>query len=661
MIDQLIIFESDYYLADKNIIGGKAKGLGRLNQFYERIPKSFCLTTTFLIQFIEDNGIVVPLDSMLNYDDLIMTCSQIQQQICAGTFSSKLELIIFESIKELAGHLDLQTSQFIFRSSHISEDEVDSVSSGQYESKKIIGISQTLNTIKEIWVSNYSANAIEYRISRKLPIVDLGMAVICQEFVPGVFGGIGATYNPSTFDSSEVIIEYSYNDAEGLLSKSDLTSSVFLNKKDPFKECIFSKHHLIWKLLFKELLKIEAKENHPIFIEWTATETGEIYFLQLKTMQYIKNTWDNFIDVPHNKKYKSSKLVPLRWQFELGLQADYSPLIISPLAYENYILNNCKITDELLAHLTSTFLSFSNAGSISIRSVYYSSINSSNNHPQSGFINNLEDFISAIESVWKFIFENKLDDYTSQPALMVSSWLNVHSTAVVHRLGIKSDELNIEAIFGYPEGLEQNAHDKYVYSIASSEVIGIQIAEKEFYIAHPKSNPTPLPLQNSNEQVLSNDLIHQIGSIGTKLSRDFDNFRAEFLVTDDFKIIVWQMDEYVRSFPYYKISRFDSLSGENLSGSLKIIHSKKDLIELQNIDVKDKILLLDFRTENLRDHLWLMKSIRRLEMLGNPFLYFGSMMSHFSMSALEADLPIHPINDIPEWVSENEKVTIVRV
>jgi hypothetical protein len=652
-----IINDDEYLSSDVSLVGGKAVGFGELISLGQPIPNSFCISTKALSRFLTFNHIndLFP-KTIKNEFDLVEYSDKISNLIMKGKFPEDL---IFAIEKVLSTYSNLKIDCSIMtRSSHFAEDTLNALSSGQYLSVKTDRI-DIYEAVKKVWASNYTVNAFSYRKSRDLPYLDQGMAVLIHPFIEAKYGGVASTVNPINLDSSNVIIDYILGDPEKILSNTSLSQTLTINKLrsheasqtiPPFCE-----------LLIKELKASEQRLDCPITVEWLITANDELYFLQLKKSAFKRQIYDGFYTTAEDVAFKSPKLNPIRWHYEVENRAPFKAIILTPRCFEEFFKLNREISHELNDALQYVFEYFIKSGSISVRGVYWSDIYSANNQPQSGDINTFSDFKDALITYWNYIFYNQLNDYTSQPAVMISNWLNVVSSAIVYsgRSNLGNPLIYINALFGFPEGFEQNTFDVYEFNPQTMNVDYTYVANKKYFVRRPNLKPEPVLPNFRKLQVISNVTINKIGQLATRLMESMGEIRVEFLITKDQHPIIWQVENFQAKNEHYlidtagKSERHTAIQGHYLH-----VTTKKMLINLQTKNVSGRLILLDLRSEGLRDQNWQTEAINKLSELKSPVIYLGSILSHFCMSAIEAGIPIYPVNSIPDHIQANDEVAI---
>ncbi len=221
----------------------------------------------------------------------------------------------------LSAYDSLQSHQIVVRSSVASNDEHLSFA-GQHQSFLLVSDTVKLITsIKECWLSVFSASAINYRIAHKLEITasSFEIAVILQEMIFPLKSGIITTADLLTGDSSSITINASYGFCTGiqqgisdtdtykviketdrisLLSIISKTSQALVNhamtavERRPVPDNLKSASCLSYQEIIdlaQLAKKVEAIYNSHILIEWAWTNQDGFSLLQVNLLKHTEN------------------------------------------------------------------------------------------------------------------------------------------------------------------------------------------------------------------------------------------------------------------------------------------------------------------------------------------------------------------------------------
>lgn len=313
--------------------GGKGYNLHLLTNAGFFVPRWIIIDNETFKDFLNSNNLYSKINNELKTIRVkadIQSVKSISQRIQNLIISAPIPLAIGAEIKK-AYHA-LNSSLIVIRSSAIGEDSKQHSFAGQFES--YLGIkseSDALLMIKKCWASAFSDRSLFYRSSNDIKFSGetVGMAVIFQEMIAGDRSGVMFTNDPSSNDSTKVVVNSVYGLGVGLVNDTieadhyvidkkskkaverrivDKTNKlIYSSKSNSIREEPISKKEQNFSSLsdfelsqLTELgLKIEVFYNCPQDIEWTI-KGRNFYILQSrpitttsKTPKGSINIWDN--------------------------------------------------------------------------------------------------------------------------------------------------------------------------------------------------------------------------------------------------------------------------------------------------------------------------------------------------------------------------------
>ncbi len=206
--------------ADK-IVGGKARGLGRLMSAGYRVPAGFCIQVGAYESFVATSGLAATISMELGRKPVAsMRWEEIWDaalRIRAAFLANPLPPSVADPI--LAAYAELAPRLAAVRSSAPGEDSAGRSFAGLHES--LIGIADAealLDAVRIVWASLWSDAALLYRKELGLDVAHSRMAVVVQEFVSAPVSGVGFGIDPLNPREDREVIEAVPGSCEGLVS-----------------------------------------------------------------------------------------------------------------------------------------------------------------------------------------------------------------------------------------------------------------------------------------------------------------------------------------------------------------------------------------------------------------------------------------------------------
>ena len=194
-------------MTDVESVGGKNASLGemisQLAASGVRVPGGFATTAHAFRQFLKHNGLAERIEARLatlNTDDvraLALAGAEIRHWIEATPFPPELDAAIAAEFTKLtAGN---PGASFAVRSSATAEDLPDASFAGQQETfLNVVGITEVLAKMKEVFASLYNDRAISYRVHKGFAHNDVALSAGVQRMVRSDLGAAGVMFTIDT-------------------------------------------------------------------------------------------------------------------------------------------------------------------------------------------------------------------------------------------------------------------------------------------------------------------------------------------------------------------------------------------------------------------------------------------------------------------------------
>jgi len=194
-------------MTDVEAVGGKNASLGemisQLAASGVRVPGGFATTAHAFRQFLKHNGLAERIEARLatlNTDDvraLAAAGAEIRHWIETTPFPPELDAAIgAEFAKLTAGN---PGASFAVRSSATAEDLPDASFAGQQETfLNVVGITEVLAKMKEVFASLYNDRAISYRVHKGFAHSDVALSAGVQRMVRSDLGAAGVMFTIDT-------------------------------------------------------------------------------------------------------------------------------------------------------------------------------------------------------------------------------------------------------------------------------------------------------------------------------------------------------------------------------------------------------------------------------------------------------------------------------
>src|SRR5690554_701694 len=264
---------SEIGIKDVDIVGGKNASLGEMyNELTSkgvRIPNGFATTSFAFWEFLKENDIQAPIETILTqldretYSNLAEIGKQVRDLILGAEFSTSFSKEISDEYVVLCGK-DLK--EVAVRSSATAEDLPEASFAGQHDTfLNIKGKDALLKAVKNCFASLYTNRAIKYREDKGFDHHDVAISVGVQFMVRSDKGssGVGFTIDPESGFEDIMLLSGSWGLGENIVQGTITPDEFYV-----FKPSLTQKKYPITQknLGDKKLTMIYADKKEDITI-----------------------------------------------------------------------------------------------------------------------------------------------------------------------------------------------------------------------------------------------------------------------------------------------------------------------------------------------------------------------------------------------------------
>ena len=310
MPERIVWFES-LLRGDVAIAGGKGANLGEMARAGLPVPPGFVITPAAFLAVLEETGIrhrLLALFKAVDTEDdagLSRSSKEMQQLVVQLPFPQALQSELVQSYRKLGRDVPVAV-----RSSATSEDTAGTSFAGMHETfTHVVGEAALVERVKACWASAYGKRVLAYRKAQGMD-EEPSLAVVVQKMVSSARSGVMFTADPSTSDTSRIVIEGAFGLGEVVVGGQVEPDTYALAKQGPrllevrvghkaFKivrgpegkehRIDLSEEEALERVLTDEEvvtlaalgLKVENHYGSPQDIEW-AEEDGRWYLVQTR-------------------------------------------------------------------------------------------------------------------------------------------------------------------------------------------------------------------------------------------------------------------------------------------------------------------------------------------------------------------------------------------
>ena len=211
--------------------GGKAANLAEMVQSDIPVPPGFVVLSDTYFDFVRAGGLGPVIEEALRAVDVHRSGSlnAASASVKGAILGAEMPAGIASEIK--AAYRGLGGGYVAVRSSATAEDLPDASFAGQQSTfLNVIGEENVVQAVKGCWASLFEPRAIFYRAENDFDHLSVGIAVPVQRMVNSEVSGVMFTVEPSTNDTSKILIEAIYGLGEGIVSGQITPDEYVVNK-----------------------------------------------------------------------------------------------------------------------------------------------------------------------------------------------------------------------------------------------------------------------------------------------------------------------------------------------------------------------------------------------------------------------------------------------
>ena len=305
----------------RHVVGNKIAQLGEVkNRLDLPVPDGFAISTWAYKIFVEKYGLQETISKKIadvditNHRSLIEKSLEIQKLIR----SSQLPRELADEISK--AYIDLKESNpgktFAVRSSALGEDTELSFA-GQYSTYLNVSEEEIIARYKDVIASKFTPRAIYYYLSHSLDESVLAMSVGCMTMIEAFSSGVVYSLNPIEPDENYILVSAVYGLGEYLVDGSVTPDQYKINRTigKIFEKNIVKQHKRLMfhpdggtmlkdvpgelrsrqvltdeqiMILYEYALKMEEHYGHPVDVEWSISQNGNPYILQVRPLRIFK-------------------------------------------------------------------------------------------------------------------------------------------------------------------------------------------------------------------------------------------------------------------------------------------------------------------------------------------------------------------------------------
>jgi pyruvate,water dikinase len=306
---------------DAASVGGKGANLGELTRARLPVPPGFVVTSQAFVASLEASGARTRLRELFAAapvdDSAALERASAEMRKLAGSIEPPAELRA--SILDAYARLG-SDCRVAVRSSATSEDSGATSFAGMHETfTNVSGATALLQRIRDCWASAYGARVLAYRKSQRMDEEPL-IAVVVQKMVDSARSGVIFTADPSTSDTSMLVIEAAFGLGEVVVG-GQVEVDTYRVKKAPLQLKEARVGHKAFKIvrdasgqesrvqldpeeaerrvlsdaeiqtLAQLALAVEAHYGTPQDLEW-AESAGQFYLVQTRPITTLAQRQD---------------------------------------------------------------------------------------------------------------------------------------------------------------------------------------------------------------------------------------------------------------------------------------------------------------------------------------------------------------------------------
>ncbi len=233
MAGQIVWFDG-LSRADVALAGGKGANLGELTRAGLPVPPGFVITPAAFLSALDQAGIRQRLGALFRQVDpeddasLSGASEQMQGLLRGAPLPQELQSELARAYRKLGKEVPVAV-----RSSATSEDTAGTSFAGMHETfTHVVGEADLFAKVKECWASAYGKRVLAYRKAQGME-EEPSLAVVVQKMVSSARSGVMFTADPSTSDTSRIVIEGAFGLGEVVVGGQVEPDTYALSKQGP--------------------------------------------------------------------------------------------------------------------------------------------------------------------------------------------------------------------------------------------------------------------------------------------------------------------------------------------------------------------------------------------------------------------------------------------
>jgi phosphoenolpyruvate synthase/pyruvate phosphate dikinase len=216
--------------------GGKAANLAKLQQAGFNVPLGFVVPSYHFSLMLKSlptaQSMLERIETTDDFEELLDLALGVQALINSHELPQDLRTGLQGVYKQFIAHTDVEVTGLAVRSSATVEDGSTHSFAGQAESVLCVsGLDALVESVKRVWSSAFSAQAVVYLKTKGIPVKAVKMAVVVQEMVDADVSGVLFTINTVNNDTDQIMIESTWGLGEALVSGKVVPDTYLVDKR----------------------------------------------------------------------------------------------------------------------------------------------------------------------------------------------------------------------------------------------------------------------------------------------------------------------------------------------------------------------------------------------------------------------------------------------
>ena len=216
-------------------LGGKGENLARLAALGHPVPPFFTIGSTAFEEMLAAAGLEPWVAGL---GDRIFADGELAREsaaLVARIRETPIPTRVADAIRDAFRRRLPGGALVAVRSSAADEDSAGGSFAGLHDSFLFVrGEDDVIDAVRRVWASAFGERALAYRVSRRLPLGGIRMAIVVQEMIDATSSGVVFTANPNDGDPHEIVVSALFGAGEGLVSVG-LPADTFVVSKGSFE------------------------------------------------------------------------------------------------------------------------------------------------------------------------------------------------------------------------------------------------------------------------------------------------------------------------------------------------------------------------------------------------------------------------------------------